>query len=77
MDLGKGNWRKKFTVGFLLPKPDCRGRHDKRPWKVPEAIHNKVREQLSFTMQDQVTTLNKKFSTCHLIYPLRGCPSSF
>ena len=38
--------RKKFSAGAVLPEPDLHGRHENRPRKIPEEIHQKVRDHI-------------------------------
>ena len=44
--------RKKITVGLTLPEPD-RGKHDNRPQKVSEDLHQKVREHIVISRETE------------------------
>ena len=35
-------------VGLILPEPDRRGKHNRRPWKVSEVLYQRIREHMSF-----------------------------
>ena len=38
--------RKKMPIGLTIPKPDCQGKHTKRPAKILEELREKIREHI-------------------------------
>ena len=59
--------RKKVASGSLCPEPDQRGKHDNRPRKVPEIIHEKVREHImSFPARESHYSRHKNSGRMYL-----------